>query len=370
MVSYGVPQYSGMVGTTTMAAAPAYTTMAAAPAYTTMATPMATTTMAAAPAYTTMAAAPAYTTMAAPMATTIAAAPAYTTMAAAPAYTTMAAPMANTIAAAYQPPQIFNQSPYQYQFLPTVSSVGVPAQVASVTPVAAPSSVGMPTQVASVTPVAAPKATGGALRVTICPIKEGSEKALTKFLNGKEVADGMAGLSGVKSGEAFFEDNKLIVIARYDNMENLEIGSAVNAKLLGQAAENLAGAPNRYSGQAAWSYKGRGSSTDEVAIRVTTLPIKPGSEAAILELTNSIEKNLDDRALDECIDIVTFFTEGQMVAVARYSNMKGLEAASEVVKETMGTIAQFAVGAPNRFCGSSVWTTATKKKTKAKKGCC
>merc|ERR1719424_1104098 len=119
-----------------------------------MATPMATTTIAAAPAYTTMAAAPAYTTMAAPMATTIAAAPAYTTMAAAPAYTTMAAPMANTIAAAYQPPQIFNQSPYQYQFLPTVSSVGMPAQVASVTP------------------VAAPKATGGALRVTICPIKE------------------------------------------------------------------------------------------------------------------------------------------------------------------------------------------------------
>jgi len=182
----------------------------------------------------------------------------------------------------------------------------------------------------------------------------------------------MAGLSGVKSGEAFFEDSKLIVIARYDNMENLEIGSAVNAKLLGQAAENLAGAPNRYSGQAAWSYKGRGSSTDEVACRVTTLPIKPGSEAAILELTNIIEKKInDDRALDECIDIVTFFTEGEMVAVARYSNMKGLEAASEVIKETMGTIAQFAVGAPTRFCGSIVWTTATKKKkTKAKKGCC
>merc|ERR1711865_122951 len=105
--------------------------------------------------------------------------------------------MATTIAAAYQPSQIFNQS--QYQFLPTVSSVGVPAQVASVTPVAAPSSVGMPAQVASVTPVAAPQATGGALRVTICPIKEGSEKALTEFINGKEVADGMAGLSGVKS---------------------------------------------------------------------------------------------------------------------------------------------------------------------------
>jgi len=317
------------------------------------------------------------TTFTAP-ATTMVAAPA-TTMLAAPATTMLAAPALNTNAVktvmlpqstsmlayptqTYQASQIFNQSPYQYQFLPTASSVAMPAQVAAVTTVAASS---------------LSKATGDALRVTICPIKEDSENAMTKFLNGKEVAAGIAGLSGLKLGEAFFADSNLVVIAKYDNMENLETGSAVNAKLMGQVAENLAGAPTRYSGEAFWSYKGRGSSTDEVANRITILPIKPGSEAAIDELTKIIELKLDDKTFDEVIDITSFFSEGKkLVVVARYSNMKALEAASEKAAALMKDMAQFAAGAPDRFSGSLAWTAAAdapkkkKKAKKAKKGCC
>jgi hypothetical protein len=222
--------------------------------------------------------------------------------------------------------------------------------------------------------VAAPTAkaleSNEALRVTIVPVKAGSQDALTTFLNGKEVGDELKGLAGWKLGEAFFDGDKMVVMAKYDKMENLETGSAVNAKLLGQQKENLAGAPARYSGHEAWSYKGRGKSTGETAFRVTLIPIKPGSESAILDIAKSSDEKFTDKAFDGCLDITTFFSEDKLVVVARYSNMQAMEAAAEKVQEIMKPMGPYFAGAPDRMCGSVAWTTSTKVVKKTNKGCC
>lgn len=242
-------------------------------------------------------------------------------------------------------------TPPSYQTLPTVSSAIVaPAQVKA-------------------------KGTGEALRLTIVPIKDGAEESLTTFLNGKEVAVGVNGLAGLNFVQAFFVDDKMIVAAMYNSMEDMGAGTAVNQTLLGKVADQFAGAPTRYASEVAWSFKGPGKISGPIATRVTVCPLKPGSEQPVWAMISDIEAKMKDPAFDECIDIQDFFLEDKLVIVARYSSTNGMEKVSAKIQEIMAPLAPYLAGAPERFMGTTAWSVAspTKKKkaaTKAKKRCC
>jgi len=206
------------------------------------------------------------------------------------------------------------------------------------------------------------KGTGAALRVTIVPIKGGAEEPLTQFMN-EEVADGVKGIAGLNFVQAFFVDDKMIIAALYDSMENMEAGTAVNQTLLGKVADQFAGVPTRYASEVAWSFKGPGKIDGPVATRVSVCPLKPGSEKPIWALMPDTEALLEDPVLDECVDITNFFLEDKLVIVARYSSTNGMEKSVAKLQEVMAPMAPYMTGAPERFGGTTAWSypSATKK---------
>merc|ERR1719498_639344 len=117
-----------------------------------------------------------------------------------------------------QSSSVYYSNAVSYQTLPTVSSVVV----------------------------AAPQATllsEGGMRVTIVPIKEGTQEALTKFTNDKKIGEQVSALPGFQMAQAFFDGERMVVVSKYDTVANMEAAVAANKEILGKAAENFAGAP-------------------------------------------------------------------------------------------------------------------------------
>jgi len=276
------------------------------------------------------------------------------------AATTVAAPVTTLTSA----PSYYMSAPVSYQTLPTiVSSVTVAA------------------------PQAQSKGKVDSMRVTIVPIKADAEAPLTKFVNGKEVSESIASTTGVKMISSFFTEDKMVVAALYDSVENLEAGLSVNAKLLAQVADNFTAAPVRYQGEVCWSYKGPGKAggasppDGRVASRVSIFQLKPGSQQEILKITAQVEALLKDEALSELIDVQSIFADDDMmIMMSRFHSMKGLETSTEKMGEIMAPMGPFMAGwedfgwneSPS-LSGTVAWShpKAFKiKKRATNKGCC
>jgi len=212
--------------------------------------------------------------------------------------------------------------------------------------------------------------------VTILPTKDGAAEPVTTFLNSKEVADGFDGLAGLNFAQAFFDGDKMVIAAQFDSLANMEKLNAVNQTIMGKVGDQFSGAPARYGGEVAWSFKGPGKIKGPVTTRITVLPLKPGSETAIMGLMPDIEPKCKVEAFDECIDITFMLSEGKLVAVIRFSSAAGLEKSAPVVPEIMALMGPYVAGAPELFVGTTAWSyppATSAKKTKAKKakqGCC
>jgi len=212
--------------------------------------------------------------------------------------------------------------------------------------------------------------------VTIVPIKDGAVEPITTFSNGKEVADAVDTMAGLNYLQWFFVDDKMVVAASYDSLANMEAGTAVNQSLFGKISDQLAGAPARHGGEVILSFKGPGKINGPIATRVTIVPLKPGSEAAIIGLVPDIEPKFKGEAFNECIDITTMLFDGKMVVVARYSTTNGMEKSGAAAQESMAPIGPYFAGAPEKLMGTTAWSYSPAtgaKKTKAKKvkkGCC
>jgi hypothetical protein len=272
----------------------------------------------------------------------------------APVTSTIVSSTPATVTTVPQSSSVYYSNAVSYQTLPTVSSVMV-----------------APTVVA---PAAVDTGAGGGMRVTIVPIKEGTEEALTKFMASKEVSDEVSALTGFQQAQGFFADNKLVVMAKYDNVANMEAGAEKNKEILGKAAEHFAGAPTKHQSEIAWSYQGRGKADGPVASRVTVVPLKPGSEASMLAICQSMRSKLDDKEWDECIEVNVFFTDNKMVSLSRYTSQAGLDAVGAKMQEYMAPMQPFMAGTPERLAGSTIWDLPTiikvAKGKKQKKGCC
>lgn len=172
--------------------------------------------------------------------------------------------------------------------------------------------------------------------------------------------DAISALAGGKFFGAFFtSDDKLVVTALYDSMNNLQTGTATNKRLMGQWKEHFAGAPTLLSGNVDWYYKGLAKLSGSVASRVTIVPIKPGSQKALLDTANSdgMKAGLKDAAFAQLIDVALFFDGDKCVVVSRYTSLKALMDSEDKQKELMAALGPYITGAPDRLFGTLAWSS-------------
>ena len=97
---------------------------------------------------------------------------------------------------------------------------------------------------------------------------------------------------------------------------------------------------------------------DPVASRITIVPIKPKSQAAILATTAKTSAGLKaEPSMDGLISVCAFFTDdNRMVARSIFKDMESLKGSAEAQARVMGGFKEHMAGPPTPLFGELFWT--------------
>ena len=112
------------------------------------------------------------------------------------------------------------------------------------------------------------------------PIKPGSLEAVTKVVN-DTFTEQLNTFDQLYALDMFAASGEQIgVVARYTSKPKLDEATPKVQKLVGAMKEHIAGKPEGYVGRIGWSMAAAGIAGDDTAMRMTELPVKPGTTAA------------------------------------------------------------------------------------------
>eukprot|EP01048_Picozoa_sp_COSAG05_P014605 COSAG05_NODE_1672_length_4303_cov_1.823026_2_plen_206_part_00 len=131
-------------------------------------------------------------------------------------------------------------------------------------------------------------------------------------------------------------------------------------RLMSGMEAHFAGPPQKMQGHVQWTFYGTAKADGPTASRVTTVPIKPGSQASILATLNSaeIKAGLQAEVFSGLIEVSTMMAEdNKLVARSIYTTMEALtvsdDAQSALLMEQMK---EHFAGPPETVKGIVPWS--------------
>ena len=90
---------------------------------------------------------------------------------------------------------------------------------------------------------------------------------------------------------------------------------------------HIAGKPEGYVGRIGWSMAAAGIAGDDTAMRMTELPVKPGTTAATVEgIMEGLSSSEDVKALQGLVGAESTLVDGKLITISKYENVAGIEA--------------------------------------------
>lgn len=203
---------------------------------------------------------------------------------------------------------------------------------------------------------------GTASQVTIVPIKPGSKDALLAVANSPDMAANMKDLQGSLNEVAFFfteDGEKLVARSTWASPEALAGSDEKQGKAMGPMKEHMAGAPERMRGTIVYT-KTDGLATlapgEKGHSRVTVVPIKPGSQAAMLALMDT-EETKANLQMDGMVALSLFFTDdNKLIARTVWTTAELLAASDALQAKAMAPMKEHMAGAPIKHFGQLAWS--------------
>ena len=147
--------------------------------------------------------------------------------------------------------------------------------------------------------------------------------------------------AGLKEVAAFFtDDDKMVVRTLFTDMDALTGSAEATKKVMGGMAEHFAGPPSMSMGTVDWHFKGPAAPVATPVSRVTIVPIKPGSQGAIMkkESMAAIEEGLKHPDMAGMIEVSVIFSGDTMLSRSLFTSMAALEGSVETQPRVMGTM--------------------------------
>ena len=198
-----------------------------------------------------------------------------------------------------------------------------------------------------------------ASRITIVPIKPGTkDKILAVMKETSGTIQDNPAFAGMKEVAAFFtDDDKMVGRTLFTDMDALTGSAEATKKVMGGMAEHFAGPPSMSMGTVDWHFKGPAAPVATPVSRVTIVPIKPGSQGAIMkkESMAAIEEGLKHPDMAGMIEVSVIFSGDTMLSRSLFTSMAALEGSVETQTRVMGTMKEHIAGPPTRLSGELAW---------------
>ena len=198
-----------------------------------------------------------------------------------------------------------------------------------------------------------------AARITVVPIKPGARDkiqattaATTAAIRADPAFDSMLEVSYF-----FTDDDKMVARSVFSTMESLKNSAEATKKVMGGMAEHFAGPPSMSMGTVDWHFKGPAAPVATPVSRVTIVPIKPGSQGAIMkkESMAAIEEGLKHPDMAGMIEVSVIFSGDTMLSRSLFTSMAALEGSVETQTRVMSTMKEHIAGPPTRLSGELAW---------------
>ena len=218
---------------------------------------------------------------------------------------------------------------------------------------------GVPIAIATSSAAASSSSSKPAARITVVPIKPGARDkiqattaATTAAIRADPAFDAMLEVSYF-----FTDDDKMVARSVFSTMESLKNSAEATKKVMGGMAEHFAGPPTVHMGTLDWHFKGPAAPVATPVSRVTIVPIKPGSQGAIMkkESMAAIEEGLKHPDMAGMIEVSVIFSGDTMLSRSLFTSMAALEGSVETQTRVMGTMKEHIAGPPTRLSGELAW---------------
>lgn len=196
-------------------------------------------------------------------------------------------------------------------------------------------------------------------RIMKMPIKPGSLAAVTKIVNDTfteqlKTFDQLYALDMFAASE-----EQIVVVARYTSKAKLDEATPKVQKLVGSMKEHIAGKPEGYLGRIGWSMAAGGTAGDDTAMRMTELPVKPGTTAATVEgIMEGLSSSEDVKALKGLVGAESTLVDGTLITISKYENEAGIEASAAKMKILLAPMKDIVAGPPVPTTGKRIYSFA------------
>ena len=197
-------------------------------------------------------------------------------------------------------------------------------------------------------------------RINKIPIVSGSKDSIMAKAGEAEFQAQMTwdGFLGVKTYFVASEEQEFMFThSRWKNKSFADAAAKALGQVLGGSLKEwIAGPPEPTVGPVRYTFNGSATPPEgsNGAVRLTSIPMKPGSEKAVLAYTSEVEPKFKD--LDGVISIEMMQVgDEKMFAIATYATMEALASATPTIATVLGGMKEHFAGKPDAMAATVEW---------------
>ena len=185
-------------------------------------------------------------------------------------------------------------------------------------------------------------------RLTIIPVKEGSEDAIAEIANSDEFKDKVKAFQGFLGVQTFKVEGKIFSHSKWDCKDNC-LAADMKKVLAGKAMEHVSGPPTPYVGPIEYFFDGKEKGNKEAgAARIVIMTLKPKMVKKMARTMMTKENVFQE--LEGLISIEAIkHDDEKVVVVAKYDSKESLDKATPKIGEVMKSAADMFAGPPQAY---------------------